>query len=84
MDFSFLSCKMAVEGDIEAQYDYEVGTRYRMWFPYELAWAYQRRKLSAFGQFFTINRNSHSAFWVSDPLPHLIEQLYLASSQLSG
>ena len=72
-----------VEGDIKPQQDYRVGTRYRMWFPYELAWAFQRKKLSAFGEFLTPDRESYSAFCLSDPLPHLVEQLYLVSSQLN-
>ena len=82
VDFPFLTCRMAVEGDIEPVCEYRVGTRYRMWFPYELAWAYQSRKLASFGEFFSIDSASHCAIWPSDPLPHLIEQLYLVTSQV--
>ncbi len=34
VNFPLLACRMAMEGDIEPVFDYEVGMRYRWSFPY--------------------------------------------------
>jgi predicted ATP-grasp superfamily ATP-dependent carboligase len=80
MDFAYLTCQMADHGDIEPTYDYEVGVRYRMWFPYELGWALQTRTLASVASFFRLDRHSRYAIWPSDPMPHLIEFLYLMAT----
>jgi predicted ATP-grasp superfamily ATP-dependent carboligase len=80
IDFPYLSCQMALHGDIKPTYDYKVGVRYRMWFPYELGWALQTRTLASVSSFLRLDRRSSYAIWPSDPAPHLIEFLYLIAT----
>ena len=82
IDFPFLACRLALEGDIEPQYSYRVGSRYRMWLPYELAWACQVGTLSALRESLIPDRKSHCAVRLNDPLPHFVELLYLLVSQI--
>ena len=77
VDFPLLTCRMALEGDVESVYDYRVGLRYRWTFPDGVRYAMASdRPGRALWEFLRPERSSRSEQRVSDPLPGLIATLW--------
>jgi len=74
IDFVHLAYKLATEGDVEPEWDYEVGMKYRWLFPTEFASALEsENRLDALLEFFTFERGTKYDIVPSDPLPHLVK-----------
>jgi len=73
VDFPYLTCKMAVEGDVEPVFNYKVGLKYRWIFPYELLYIIEsKNKLGSIKEFFHFDANTKYDIWFSDSLPHVV------------
>ena len=72
IDFPYLACKMAVDGDVEPVFSYKVGLKYRWVFPYEFLYILKtKNKWKAIKEFFKFEPNTKYDIWLSDPLPHI-------------
>lgn len=72
VDFPLLTCRMAVEGDIEPVFDYRVGLRYKWTFPYGFLHTMESdRKLESLWEFLRYHPGTRSDIWLSDPGPLL-------------
>ena len=79
VDFPWLACRMAIDGDIDPRFEYRVGLRYRWAFPYGLLYAMETNRVCrSLWEFIRYEPNSVSDLWLSDPLPTLAEALYIA------
>jgi predicted ATP-grasp superfamily ATP-dependent carboligase len=79
VDFPGLTCRLAVDGDVEPVTSYRVGLRFRWPFPHGLR--YVRQEASpwrAAWDFFGPARSTAWDLWASDPAPHLAEGWLLA------
>ncbi len=77
MNFPYLICRMAMDGDVPAQAGYRKGLRYRWPFPYGLLHAMESEQpLQAMRKFFGPARNTCSDVRWDDPLPALAEATY--------
>jgi predicted ATP-grasp superfamily ATP-dependent carboligase len=77
MDFPVLTCRMAAEGDVKAQLDYQVGLRYRWPFPYAILHAMETgRWLGAFKDFIVPRKATRSDLLITDPMPMIMELFY--------
>jgi predicted ATP-grasp superfamily ATP-dependent carboligase len=73
VDFPSLTCKLALEGDVEPVFDYQVGMKYRWLFPFELVHALQSKKrLKALAEFVRFDKDARYDLWLSDPFPNLV------------
>lgn len=73
VDFPFLTCKLALEGDVDPVFDYEVGMKYRWVFPYEFVRALRsRKKLKALAELVRFERDTRYDIWLSDPFPNIV------------
>jgi predicted ATP-grasp superfamily ATP-dependent carboligase len=76
IDFAFLACRLALDGDIDPVVEYEVGVTARWAFPLGLLYVMNTpggwRSLSEIVRF-----EADDARWLSDPLPLLIRTLYV-------
>ncbi len=83
VNFAYLACRLAVEGDIEPVRDYSVGMTYRWPIPMELASVFDSDdRLSAALDFLTLRRGVKCDISVSDPLPHLVKAAFSAYRRL--
>jgi predicted ATP-grasp superfamily ATP-dependent carboligase len=74
VDFPGLTCRLALEGDVEPVFEYRVGLRFRWPFPHGLRYALQDpRPWRAAWDFFGPARSTAWDLWASDPAPHLAE-----------
>jgi predicted ATP-grasp superfamily ATP-dependent carboligase len=81
VDFPLLACKMAVDGDVEPVFDYQVGMKYKWTLPYGLLYALEsNRKWHYLWEFLRVNRHTRTDIWLSDPMPLLIEVLSAGKS----
>ena len=72
VDFAYLTCRLAVDGDIEPVWDYKVGMRYRFVFSSELGWTFLGgHRLEKVLDFLTLRRNTGCDLSLADPLPHV-------------
>jgi hypothetical protein len=67
VNFPLLACRMAVDGDIDPVFDYQVGLRYIWPFPW---------RLRALTSLLPLDSNLKTDLWFSDPLPLLAELRY--------
>ena len=73
IDFPYLACKMAVNGDVDPVYDYKVGLKYRWLFPYELLYLIQtKNKWKLTREFLNFAGDVKYDIWLADPLPHVM------------
>ncbi len=78
IDFPMLTCRLALDGDIEPVFDYATGLRYRFPFPFGLlAMANRAVRWQAARGFFGPGRGTHSDLNWSDPIPVLAEVAYI-------
>jgi predicted ATP-grasp superfamily ATP-dependent carboligase len=74
VDFPGLTCRLAIDGDVEPVFEYRVGLRFRWPIPHGLRYARQQsRPWRAAWAFFGPARRTAWDLWASDPLPHLAE-----------
>jgi predicted ATP-grasp superfamily ATP-dependent carboligase len=70
---------MVIDGDIDPNFEYKVGLRYRWAFPFGLLHAMETEEgWGSLLKFFRFELNSVSDFWLSDPLPTLAKVFYIA------
>lgn len=70
VDFPYLACKMAMNGDIDPVYDYEVGLKYRWLLPYELRYLIRsKNKWKSTREFLNFRGDVKYDIWLRDPLP---------------
>jgi predicted ATP-grasp superfamily ATP-dependent carboligase len=77
VDFPYLACRLAIDGDIEPVYNYQVGLRYRWPIPY--GWLYaqgQPGRWSAFWDFIRYDPRARSDIWLTDLWPHIMGVVY--------
>jgi predicted ATP-grasp superfamily ATP-dependent carboligase len=73
IDFPYLACRLAMDGDVDPIHNYRVGLKYRWPIPY--GWLYVReqpRRWSAFWDFIRYDPAARSDIWLSDPWPHIM------------
>jgi len=73
VDFPYLACKMAVEGDVEPVFEYETGVRFRWLLPDDFLHllASPSSAKDFFGDFF--DKNVKHNIWLSDIKPNLFQ-----------
>lgn len=72
VDFPWLCCRLALDGEVEPAFDYRVGLRYRWLVPHSLAWARSSpRPWRALWNLARPDRNCRSDLDLRDPLPSL-------------
>jgi predicted ATP-grasp superfamily ATP-dependent carboligase len=77
MDFPVLTCRMAAEGDVEAQLDYQVGLRFRWPFPYVFLHPMETgRWLGSFKDFLVPRKATRSDLVITDPMPLIMDVYY--------
>jgi predicted ATP-grasp superfamily ATP-dependent carboligase len=85
IDFPTLACRMAVEGDVEPAFDYEVGLRYRWRIPHGLRQVVGGpARAAAFRELFLPRARTCSDVEWSDPLPLLVKMLRAAGTLGGG
>ena len=88
IDYVYLACRMAVEGDVEPVWDYEVGMMYRWAFPLEFqSIMHGENRFEDFLEYLRFTRGTRYDIWPSDPLPHLVKTamtLYRHARMLAG
>ncbi|MHC4714161.1 MAG: carboxylate--amine ligase, partial [Planctomycetota bacterium] len=86
VDFAWLTCRLAVEGDVDPVWDYRVGMRYRFMFSSELKSTLAGDdRFAGMLDYLTLRRGTHYEVWLSDPLPYLVSAgltLYRAGRRL--
>jgi predicted ATP-grasp superfamily ATP-dependent carboligase len=83
VDFPALTCRMALDGDVEPVVDYRVGLRFRWPIPHGLRYARQQEHpLRAAWAFLGPARRTAWDLSASDPLPHLAEGWLLLRRKL--
>ena len=74
IDFAWLACRMAVDGDVKPVWNYRVGLTYRWFFPGEFLSAWKsKHRFSALLDWLRLERGARYDLWPSDPLPHLVK-----------
>jgi len=77
MDFPVMACRMAIEGDVQPQFSYRVGLRYRWPFPFAILHAMETGRWARdFRDFLLPRRATCSDLCFSDPLPLIMELVY--------
>jgi len=73
VDFPYLTCKLATEGDITPVFSYKTGLKFRWIFPEDFM--HLIANPMSFTQFFKdfFDKNVHHEFSLDDPLPNLFE-----------
>ena len=72
IDFPYLACKMAVDGDIKPVFKYKVGLKYKWIFPYGLLYFIQsKNKFKNLKELFRFDANTKYDIHISDLLPHV-------------
>jgi len=77
VDFPYLTCKMAVEGDIEPVFSYKIGVKFRWLFPLDVL--HLMAKPSSIGRFMGdfLDKSIKYSFALDDPLPNLLEPMLI-------
>ncbi len=74
MDFPWLACRMATEGDIESRWDYRIGLVYRWVFPRELESVLQGDDtLEGLFDYLRFKRGTRYDLSPGDPVPHVVK-----------
>lgn len=75
INFPWLACRMALDGDIDPVFTYKVGLKYRWTWSYGWRYAMQsERRLRALWEFYKPAIHTCSEFWTGDPMPHLLKR----------
>ena len=75
IDFPYLACKMAIDGDVPPTYNYKVGLKYR-WVLHELrSITKTENKWNSFREFFIFEKNVKYDIWFEDIVPNIITAL---------
>jgi predicted ATP-grasp superfamily ATP-dependent carboligase len=73
IDFPYLACCIAVDGDVDPVHTYQAGMKYRWPIPYGWLFAKQQtRRWSAFWEFLRRDPHARSDLWLTDPWPHIM------------
>ncbi|MGA9574068.1 MAG: ATP-grasp domain-containing protein [Lysobacterales bacterium] len=73
VNFPWLACRMALDGDIDPVFTYRVGLKYRWNWTY--GWQYvmqSEQRMQALWEFYKPAADTCSEFWPADPMPHLL------------
>jgi predicted ATP-grasp superfamily ATP-dependent carboligase len=73
IDFPWLACRLAMDGHIATELEYEKGLGYRWMIPFAILHARERRSLRALWNVVRSRPRTSSDLRASDPLPHLAE-----------
>lgn len=73
VDFPYLTCKMALEGDIKPVFNYKVGVKFRWLFPLDVL--YLLAMPSSVGRFMSdfFDPSMKYSFLINDPIPNFLE-----------
>lgn len=73
VDFPYLTCKMAIEGDIEPIFNYKIGVKFRWLFPLDVL--HLLANPSSVGRFIGdfFDSSMRYSFLMNDPIPNLLE-----------
>jgi predicted ATP-grasp superfamily ATP-dependent carboligase len=82
VDIPWLICRMALDGDVEANLDYRTGARYRWAFPLGVLHAFQTpHPLRTLSALLWPDRGADGDWHWSDPGPHAAEVVYILQRQ---
>lgn len=82
IDFPYLACKMAIDGDVFPVYNYKVGLKYR-WLLHELRSITKvENKWKSFREFFIFEKGVKYDIWLRDLVPNIVAALVFATGFL--
>jgi predicted ATP-grasp superfamily ATP-dependent carboligase len=84
IDFPSLTCRMAMDGDIEPVFKYRVGLRYKWAIPHGIRYAMAvENKWRSLWEFLRWERDARSDFRIHDPLPFMVKTLLAVGQPLN-